>query len=212
LELVSAETPQHRAKISKPFCLGVCEVTQADYGQVMDRDPSKFKGDPNRPVEEVNWSDAVEFCQRLSASPKEKATGAVYRLPTEADWEFACRAGTPTRYSFGDAPTALSQHAWWKDNSQGQTQPVGRLRPNAWGLFDMHGNVWEWCEDWYGPYQAGTVSDPGGADTGSYRVLRGGGWYDDGRYCRSAFRLRYVPGYRNLGRGFRVVQVRSEPR
>ena len=204
-ERVPAEAPQHRVKISKSFYLGVCEVTQAEYGRVMGQDPSNFKGDPNRPVEQVNWSDAVEFCQRLSASPKEKATGAVYRLPTEAEWEFACRAGAMTRYSFGDAATGLGQNAWWKENSQGQTQPVGRLRPNAWGLFDMYGNVWEWCDDWYGPYQAGTVSDHRGPGTGLERVLRGGGWLDFGWDCRSAYRLGSLPGHRL--HGFRVVRT-----
>ncbi len=210
LELVPGEAPQHHVKISKPFYLGVCEVTQAEYGQVMGQDPSKFKGDPNRPGEQVNWSDAVEFCQRLSTSPKEKATGAVYRLPTEAEWEFACRAGTLTRYSFGDAPTGLGQHAWCKDNSQGQTQPVGRLRPNAWGLLDMHGNVWEWCDNGYEPYQAGTVSDPQGRGTATLQSLRGGCWNYYGYGCRSALRLRAGSGHRSPDGGFRVVRVRSD--
>ena len=123
LERIPAEAPQHRVKISKPFYLGVCEVTQAEYGRVMGKDPSNFKGDSNRPVEQMTWNDAVDFCQRLGTSPKEKSTGAVYRLPTEAEWEFACRAGTMTRYSFGDAPPNFGQHAWWKGNSQGQTPP-----------------------------------------------------------------------------------------
>jgi formylglycine-generating enzyme required for sulfatase activity len=206
LERLPAEAPKHRVRISKPFYLGLCEVTQAEYVWVMGKDPSKFKGDSNRPVEQMSWNDAVEFCQRLGASPKEKATGAVYRLPTEAEWEFACRAGAMTRYSFGDAPPDFGQHAWWKGNSQGQTQPVGRLSPNAWGLFDMHGNVLEWCQDWYGPYQAGAVSDPRGPGTGLERVLRGGGWGDDGGACRSAFRHGRDPGNWAQYFGFRVAR------
>ena len=209
LDRVLAEAPQHRVKISKPFYLGVCEVTQAEYGRVMGQDPSKFKGDPNRPVEQVNWNDAVEFCQRLSASPKEKAAGALYRLPTEAEWEFACRAGTMTRYSFGDAATGLTQHAWWKDNSQDQTHPVGQLRPNAWGLSDMLGNVWEWCQDWLGDryYATSPLDDPTGASGGSDRVSRGGGWYFDASFCRAACRRGFTPDYRYGCLGFRVART-----
>jgi formylglycine-generating enzyme required for sulfatase activity len=215
LDRVLAEAPQHRVKISKPFYLGVCEVTQAEYGRVMGQDPSKFKGDPNRPVEQVNWNDAVEFCQRLSASPREKAAGALYRLPTEAEWEFACRAGTMTRYSFGDAATGLTQHAWWKDNSQDQTHPVGQLRPNAWGLSDMLGNVWEWCQDWLGDryYAASPLDDPTGASGGSDRVSRGGGWYFDASFCRVACRRGFTPDYRYGCLGFRLARtVSSLPR
>ena len=212
LERVPAEAPKHHVKISKPFYLGVCEVTQAEYGRVMGKDPSKFKGDLNRPVEQVNWDEAVEFCRRLSASPKERAVGAVYRLPTEAEWEFTCRAGTTTRYGFGDDATGLGQHAWWKGNSQRQTHPVGQLRPNAWGLYDMHGNVWEWCADRsddnsYRQSKSEAALDPQGAGTGPLRVHRGGGWMDDGSCFRSAFGRVVDPGGRGTDWGFRVART-----
>jgi formylglycine-generating enzyme required for sulfatase activity len=132
-----------------------------------------------------------------------------YRLPTEAEWEYACRAGTATRFSYGDDPgyALLGDYAWWQGNSGNQTHAVGTRRPNPWGLYDMHGNVWEWCLDWYGGYPGGTVSDPVGAAGGSYRVRRGGGWVNDPRYCRSADRYRLGPGYRRNYLGFRAALV-----
>ena len=197
----------HEVTLTKPFKMGVHEVTQSQYEQVMGVNPSKFKG-ANNPVEMVSWEDAVEFCRRLSELPAEKAAGHVYRLPTEAEWEYACRAGTTTKYSFGDDESDLGDHAWFLENflenSGTNTHPVGRKGPNAWGLYGMHGNVLEWCQDWYGDYPSGSVTDPSGATSGSYRVLRGGGWHDTAGFCRSAYRRRFLPSIRNYYFGFRV--------
>jgi formylglycine-generating enzyme required for sulfatase activity len=163
------EGPQRRVTISRPFYLGVYEVTQGQYKGVMGKNPSKFDaangGGPEHPVDMVSWTDAVEFCRLLSEQPAEKNAGRVYRLPTEAEWEYACRAGTDTRYSFGDEPDELAPWAWFKDNANGRSHPVGQLPANAWGLHDMHGNVWEWCADRYDAdyYQLGPAIDPPGA-------------------------------------------------
>jgi len=196
---------RHEVKLTKPFMLGVHEVTQEQYERVMDVNPSAFKGS-NNPVDNVSWDDAVEFCRKLSELPAEKAAGRVYRLPTEAEWEYACRAETTTAYSFGDDDTELGEYAWLKQNSGDKTHPVGGKKPNAWGLYDMHGNVWEWCQDWYGEYPIGTVTDPTGATSGLSRVIRGGGCINNAKYCRSAYRYGFNPALRSLfnGRGFRV--------
>jgi len=151
----------HEVTLTKPFKMGVHEVTQAQYEQVMGSNPSKFEGADN-PVENVSWLEALEFCRKLSALPAEKAAGNVYRLPTEAEWEYACRAGTTTQFSFGDDDSDLGDYAWYADNSDDKTHPVGSKQPNAWGLYDMHGNVWEWCLDWHGDYPSGAVTDPTG--------------------------------------------------
>jgi formylglycine-generating enzyme required for sulfatase activity len=191
----------------------VHEVTQAQYEKVMGAKPSYFHGDEikgsssNHPVEQVSWEDAVEFCNKLSDLPEEKAAGRVYRLPTEAQWEYACRAGSKTAYSFGESSKSLGNYAWFYENSNDQTHPVGQKKANAWGLYDMHGNVWEWCSDWYGDYPKGALSDPTGPKEGSFRVYRGGSWYDEAAYCRSVYRLRFNPSDRSLfnGGGFRVA-------
>ncbi len=197
--------PQHQVKLTKPFQLGVYEVTQQQYEKVMGTNPSKYKG-PQNPVEKVNWNDAVEFCRKLSSLPEEKAAGYVYRLPTEAEWEYACRAGTTTKYSFGDSESELGDYAWYNENSGSTTHPVGSKKPNAWGLYDMHGNVIEWCQDRYGSYPSGSVTDPTGAAAGSYRVYRGGCWSDSSGICRSALRSRRTPDYRYHNLGFRVLR------
>jgi formylglycine-generating enzyme required for sulfatase activity len=139
------ETP-HEVTLTKPFKMGVHEVTQAQYEQLMGTNPSEFKGAEN-PVERVSWEDAVEFCRRLSELPAEKEAGHVYRLPTEAEWEYACRAGTTTNFGFGDDDSEAGYYAWVFGNSDRKTHPVGNKLPNAWGLYDMHGNVREWCKD-----------------------------------------------------------------
>jgi formylglycine-generating enzyme required for sulfatase activity len=201
----SGNETQHGVSITKPFYLGVTEVTQEQYQKVMGTNPSQFKG-PKNPVEKVSWADAVEFCRKLSAMPAEKTAGHVYRLPTEAEWEYACRAGTTTKYSFGDDVSRLGDYGWFGDNSDSKTHPVGEKKPNAWGLYDMHGNVWEWCQNRYGAYPSGSATDPTSATSGSFRVDRGGGWINDARNCRSASRGRLSPGYRRNVLGFRVLR------
>jgi formylglycine-generating enzyme required for sulfatase activity len=203
---------QHQVTISKDYYLGVTEVTQGQYEKVMGTNPSHFqkrvirKSDSSMyPVESVSWKDAVEFCKKLSELPEEKKAGRVYRLPTEAEWEYACRAGSKTAYSFGADSRSLGDYAWFGGNSGQQTHPVGEKKANAWGLYDMHGNVWEWCSDWYGVYPKGSVSDPSGPSEGSGRVLRGGSWYLGAADCRSAFRIRRGPSLRLNDGGFRVA-------
>ena len=205
MEAMDREKPRHPVKITRPFHLGMLEVTQSQYQAVMGRNPRFFQG-PNRPVEQVSWLDAVEFCRRLSDLPEEKRAGNVYRLPTEAEWEYACRAGTNTVYSFGDDSSRLAEYAWFDFNAQGTTHPAGQKKPNPWGLYDMHGNVWEWCQDWYGEFPHERVTDPAGPFSGSHRVIRGGSWFNAQR-CGSAFRFRREMSVR-LGRlGFRVVRT-----
>ncbi|MHB8971533.1 MAG: formylglycine-generating enzyme family protein [Pirellulaceae bacterium] len=202
---------QHLVRVTKSFQLGVYEVTQEAYERVMGVNPSLFKG-PQQPVENVNWIDAIEFCNKLSELREEKAAGRIYRLPTEAQWEYACGAGTTTCYSFGDDADAMGDHGWFSDNSALTTHPVGEKLPNAWGLYDMHGNVWEWCWDWYdgGYYMNSPVDDPTGPAAGSLRVFRGGGWFYPAMICRMARRHGIQPDYGSKGiLGFRVVAVPS---
>jgi formylglycine-generating enzyme required for sulfatase activity len=193
------EVPQHEVTITKAFYMGVYEVTQGQYEAVTGSNPSNFKGAQN-PVEQVSWDDAVAFCRKLSEKTRKPV-----RLPTEAEWEYACRAGTKTAYSFGDEEKALGYYGWFDENAKKQTHPVGQKKPNPAGLYDMHGNVREWCSDRYGEgyYAQGKAVDPQGPDTGS-RVLRGGGWYGNPQDCRSAFRSWGSPGGRYTGIGFRV--------
>jgi len=195
-----ANETQHEVTISKPFYMGRYEVTQEQYEAITGMNPSHFKGAKN-PVETVSWEDAQEFCKKLSAK-----TGKTVQLPTEAQWEYACRAGTKTRFYSGDADGDLDGVGWYDSNSGNTTHPVGEKKPNSWGLYDMHGNVWEWCQDWYGEYAAGAATDPQGAASGPFRVLRGGCWRGNPESCRSAYRYNSPPGYRvNLDGGFRVV-------
>ncbi len=193
------EKPIHRVTVA-PFYLGKFQVTQAQWLAVMGgENPSRFKGD-DLPVERVSWEDAVRFCETLSAQ-----TGRVFRLPSEAEWEYACRAGSSGKWCFGDDEKLLKQYAWYDENSGSKTHPVGQKRANEFGLFDMHGNVWEWCADWYGDYASSNQTDSSGPTTGKSRVLRGGSWYNYSRNCRSAVRVNYSPGYRLVNVGFRVV-------
>jgi formylglycine-generating enzyme required for sulfatase activity len=202
---------QHEVTIGKVYYLGVYEVTQAQYEKVMGKNPSYFQGavvgneNADLPVEMVSWDDAVEFCKKLSELPDEKKAGRVYRLPTEAEWEYACRAGSKTAYSFDDEEGLLPEYGWFNRNSSRRTHTVGLLEPNAWGLYDMHGNVWEWCSDMHGEYPKGAVSDQTGPKEGSDRVDRGGSWDDEAANCRSAGRDWIDPSSRGNGLGFRLA-------
>ena len=209
---LSAEGPQHRVRITKPFYLGVYEVTQAQYETVMGENPSRFEGG-TVPVEQVTWEEAVEFCRKLSARD-----GRRYRLPTEAEWEYACRAGTTTPFAFGKTLSSRTDANFDGDSTYGgsekgpdleATAPVGSYRANALGLYDMHGNVYEWCADWYDSdyYENSPTDDPTGPTAGSYRVFRGGGWTFFPGYCRSASRYGISPGHRYGSLGFRVASV-----
>lgn len=197
----SDEGPPRRVTISRPFFIGKYEVTQAQFRAVMGRNPSQYEGD-DRPVERVTWGEAREFLRRLSAM-----TGRTYRLPTEAEWEYACRAGSSGAWCCGDDERTLVDYAWYDANSDGETHAVGRLRPNAWGLYDMHGNVWEWCEDWYdaSAYTGASAVDPHGPGAGEYRVLRGGSYGAIAKATRSANRFYFSPEERYLASGLRVV-------
>ncbi|MFA4987330.1 MAG: SUMF1/EgtB/PvdO family nonheme iron enzyme [Candidatus Brocadiia bacterium] len=200
----------HRVNITKPFLIGETEVTQAQYRAVMKANPSCYKGD-NLPVDQASWDDATEFLRQLTESERKKGNlpqGMEYRLPTEAEWEYCCRAGSVTEYFFGDDAKMLADYAWFDVNSGDTTHPVGKKKPNAWGLHDMHGNVWEWCYDWYGdkyPPEADHHSDPMGPATGQDRVLRGGSFGNTAGYCRSARRCWNTPNSRDYNLGFRVV-------
>jgi formylglycine-generating enzyme required for sulfatase activity len=246
------DQPQHRVRISRPFYLGVHEVTRKEFAQFarttgyqtdakrdgkggcgFDAATGEFRQDPvydwqnpgfaqneNEPVVNVSWNDATAFCEWLSRKEK-----AVYRLPTEAEWEYACRAGTTTLYCTGDEPESLAavgnvadgtlktRFPNWSTISGRDgyafTAPAGSFHPNGFGLFDMHGNVWEWCQDWYasGYYAKSPENDPPGPLRGSVRVFRGGSWYDAADLCRSAFRYWDAPTYRDYFLGFRIVAV-----
>ena len=197
------EKPAHEVTIRKPFYMGKFEVTQEQYQQVMGSNPSRFKG-AQRPVEMAFWDDAKEFCKRAS-----EKCGFVLRLPSEAEWEYACRAGTRTNYHSGDTEADLARAAWYGNNSGGTTHPVGQKVANAFGLHDMHGNVWEWCEDdGHENYQGAPKDGQAWINTprGGSRVLRGGDWDLHPGYCRSAHRGGDLPDSRYGHYGFRVVR------
>ena len=195
------EKPQRRISISS-FWMGKYPVTQEQWEAVMGSNPSRFKGRTN-PVEMVNWHYAQEFVRRLNAKEGHNR----YRLPTEAEWEYAARAGSTAAWCFGDDEGELDAYAWYGGNSGNKTHPVGQKKPNAWGLHDMHGNVWEWVRDWYSEsyYASSKADNPRGPRAGEYRVLRGGSWCRIASYCRSARRDSGTPGYRDVGNGFRLV-------
>ncbi len=201
------EKPVHKVTLTKGFFLGVHPVTQAQWQAVMGSRPSHFKK-AKRPVEQVSWEDSQEFCKKVMAELK----GGRVELPTEAEWEWACRAGTTSEYHFGDVlNTDLANYngqSSWNGSPMGKnrkaTKNVGLYPSNPWGLYDMHGNVWEWCSDWYGEYSAGDQTDPQGRSNGQYRVLRGGSWNDFPEYCRAAVRYWSEPAGRFINFGFRV--------
>ncbi|MCK9390111.1 MAG: SUMF1/EgtB/PvdO family nonheme iron enzyme, partial [Syntrophales bacterium] len=207
------EALPHQVTISKSFYIQTTPVTQGQWKKVKgDRNnPSAFRGDDNLPVECVSWQDVQEFINNLNMV---EGTNK-YRLPTEAEWEYACRAGSKTAYFFGDNAGRLSEYAWY-DDSGGKTHSVGQKKPNDWGLYDMHGNVWEWCQDCYdGNYNiSGHLTDPNDLSSDLFRLVRGGSWQNLARFCRSAYRSYYAPDYR-LFLGFRLLRtvdhVRHEP-
>jgi len=190
----------HQVTLTKDFYLAQYPVTQALWQAIMGNNPSHFKGE-NHPVDQVSWEDVQGFIANLNERTGENR----YRLPTEAEWEYACRSGSSGTYCFGDDEKLLGEYAWYNNNSEQKTHPVGEKKPNAWGLYDMHGNVWEWCQDWYGDYSQGSVTDPVGLSSGSRRVFRGGSWFYGAGYCRSAIRFRCGPGYRYIILGFRLA-------
>lgn len=200
--LPSDEKLIHRAQISKPFYMGTTEVTHEQWQAVMGNNPSRFKGAKN-PVERVSWKDCQAFVKKLNV----KYNGLAFALPTDAEWEYACRAGSTTKYCFGDSKKELGDHAWYGANSDNKTHPVGLKKPNVFGLYDMHGNVSEWCQDWSGKdhYENSREVDPLGATRGAFRVLRGGSWSVNPAECRSASRLWSAPTYRHIVFGCRVV-------
>jgi formylglycine-generating enzyme required for sulfatase activity/serine/threonine protein kinase len=198
---VFAEKQMDAAAFKPPLSEGEAKNRQVDVKKVLGKDTSRH------PVETVNWEEAMEFCRKLSAMPVERAARRTCRLPTEAEWEYACRAGTTTRWFCGDDEAGLQEYAWFTKNAGGMTHPVGEKKPNTWGLYDMHGNVWQWCADWHSAdyYQQSPPSDPTGPSAGSARVLRGGSRFNNASYCRSAHRSNYGPAGRNHNNGFRVV-------
>ena len=198
-----SESPAHKVTIQNSFYLGKSAVTQKQWEKVMGNNPSHFKGE-GRPVEMVSWEDAQEFITKLN----EKEGTDKYRLPSEAEWEYACRAGTLTRYFFGDEVSKLNEHAWYSGNSGGKTHIIGCKKPNHWGLYDMNGNVWEWVQDeWHEDYN-GAPSDGTAWEEGSTldRVSRGGSWYCSTGFCRSAARFRREPENRFGNLGFRLLR------
>jgi len=198
------EKPVHKVRVLKAFWMQATEVTQAQWRAVMGENPSYFKGD-DLPVENGSWSDCREFLKKLNVLRLKGAGGRTFDLPTEAEWEYASRAGSTGKWCFGDDESKLGEYAWYRENSGGKTHPAGGKKPNAWGLHDMHGNVWEWCKDRYGPYKADPVKDPQGPRSGNCRVLRGGGWYYFSRYTRSADRYWLEPTSRYDCVGLRLV-------
>jgi formylglycine-generating enzyme required for sulfatase activity len=197
------ETPVHKVTISKAFYLGKYEVTQEQWQATMGENPSQFKG-PKNPVENVSWDDCQSFLEKLS----KKFPGRPFRLPTEAEWEYACRAGSAAEYCYGDDVAKLGEYAWYESNSVKTTHPVGQKKPNAWGLYDVHGNVWEWCADWLAAYSGDDQRDPKGARAGVARVLRGGSWSCDARDGRAADRDSNAPGARySYGSGLRAART-----
>lgn len=219
------DAPAHEVTVS-PFYMDKCLVTQAQYQKAMGDNPSRWKAETN-PVESVRWSDAVKFCNARSKLEGLEpcynletwecnfdANG--YRLPTEAEWECACRAGAKTAYFFGDSPSQLADYAWFETNSGGHPQPVGQKKPNAWGLYDICGNLWQWCNDFYGVeyYAQSPEKDPRGPKEGDTKVVRGGAWKFSGDNCRCGYRYNENPGYVDVCFGYDIYGfrcVRSAP-
>ena len=205
------EKPRHRVRITRPFYLGKYLVTQEQWEAVMGGTPSRFKG-PNYPVVQVSWDDCQQFLRQAQRESLGLWRQGQVPLPSEAQWEYACRAGSTTRYCFGNDRSGLREYAWYHASSDSKPRPVGGKKPNAWGLYDMHGNVWEWCQDWYNDdyYADSPKDDPTGPEPASRRVFRGGGWYRAAGYCRSALRDSAPPGTRLAFLGLRVCLVLAD--
>ena len=186
----SDEKPVHQVTLTNDYYMGKYEVTQALWQAVMGSNPSNFKGD-NLPVEEVSWNDCQEFISKLNS-----LTGRKFRLPTEAEWEYAARGGKKSRSYQYSGSSNISDVAWYDGNSVNKTHPVGTKQANELGIYDMTGNVWEWCSDWYSSYSSSSQTNPTGSDSGSARVSRGGGWFNDASYCRLSVRFYYTPDFR----------------
>lgn len=200
--LDDSERPQHEVTISKPYYMGTYPVTQEQYERVMEQSPSFFEGRTN-PVETVSWMEAKDFVKKLS-----QMTGKKVSLPTEAQWEHACRAGSKAPFYFGADDRAMGDYAWYRrlagEDLPG-TQSVGQKKPNAWGLYDMHGNVSQYCADWYAEYAEGPATDPTGPVSGRFRVMRGGNWNFYSEQCRSGARYAVALFHRDPGTGFRIA-------
>ncbi len=214
------EQPVHKVHITYPFWIGKYEVSQKEYDAVMDMNPS-FNRNPKKPVSNVSWFQAVEFCSRLNSKRCKKIPKQyIYRLPTEAEWEYCCRAGNSSEFNFGNNPSMSYKYANfcdvsntnklpWQDKTQNdrfnKLAPVGSFLPNAWGIHDIHGNVWEWCLDNFGEYIGEIQTNPCGSENGFTKVLRGGSWYHGVKGCRSANRDGVDPGSNDKDFGFRIV-------
>jgi formylglycine-generating enzyme required for sulfatase activity len=204
---------QHKVTLTKGFYMGITEVTQGQWRQIMGNSPSHFRDcGADCPVEFISWNDCRQFVQRLNRWEG----GNTYRLPTEAEWEYACRAGSKTAFASGGITETSCGHdanldvlGWYCGNSGKEPHPVAQRKPNAFGLYDMHGNIWEWCQDWYGPYPSGHISNPTGPASSSCRVLRGGGWHEDVEGCRSAIRVGRPPDSKAGTLGFRLARTPS---
>ncbi len=198
------EKPQHRVRITKPFYMGKYKVMQDQWDAVMGSNSSAFRG-PKYPVNAVSWDDCQTFIKKLN--DKFRSQGGTFRLPTEAQWEYACRAGSTTQWSFGDDVSRLRDYAWYQGNAEAAIHPLGMKKSNAWGLYDIHGDLWEWCADTYDRryYSVSPADDPLGPSTAGYRVLRGGSWYLGPEYARSARRSWLGPNVGSFLHGFRLA-------
>jgi formylglycine-generating enzyme required for sulfatase activity len=201
--------------LTHEFWIGRYEVTQREFAALMGRNPSHFQGDPNRPVEKVSFQDASQYCVELTR--RERDGGRLpaefeYRLPTEAEWEYACRAGSTNRFSFGNDLATGDAYAWTGENSDATSHPVGIKQPNDWGLYDMHGNVWEWVSDWFEAYPARPLTDPSGPAASKYKVFKGGGWNQDLQYANASSRFMMSPSNGIHFVGFRVALGPPPPR
>ncbi len=207
----ATEKPPVKVTFAAEFAMSKYEVTQELYEAVIGKNPSRWKG-PRNSVEMVSWEEANEFCRKLTAELRDRKLlkdNEVIRLPSEAEWEYACRAGSKTAYSFSDKADDLKDYAWFKDNAKGEDPPVGKKKPNAWGLYDMHGYVWEWCSDsWHKNYEGAPKDGRAWLDKDEKEhVMRGGSWADDADSARSAFRAHKALDYRSDAVGFRCVRA-----